>query len=134
MKIKFQQRRAKPKCSIDKKMKFLPIPYQFHHQNLNVGWNVFLRICNNFSKQICLSKPVFNNISRRDHSSLINNTIISKIKYFPQLLALGPQIALKRSWNCFLFLLIITTKLDMFNILDMFTFARVYCKLTFWSQ
>ena len=104
MKIKFQQRRAKPKCSIDKKMKFLPIPYQFHHQNLNVGWNVFLRICNNFSKQICLSKPVFNNISRRDHSSLINNTIISKIKYFPQLLALGPQIALKRRWHYFLFI------------------------------
>ena len=37
LKIKFQQRRVKPKCSIDKKTKILPIPYQFHHQIVNVG-------------------------------------------------------------------------------------------------
>ena len=91
-------------------------------------------------EQTCLGKPIFNNMSRRSHSSLINNIVTNKIKYFPQLLALGPQIVLKRKRHCFLFLSNITTKLDMFNILDIFisinmiTFARVYCKLTSWSQ
>ena len=37
LKIKFQQRRGKPKCSLDKNTEILPILYQFHHQNLDVG-------------------------------------------------------------------------------------------------
>ena len=37
LKIKFEQRQVKPKCSMDKKTKILPILYQFHHQDLNVG-------------------------------------------------------------------------------------------------
>ena len=77
LKIKFKQRRVKPKCSLDKKTRILQILYQF-----------FLLICNNFKEEICLSKPVFNNTSRRNHSSLINNTVTKKIKYFPELLAL----------------------------------------------
>ena len=38
LKIRFQQRRVKPKCSTDKKSKqLLPTPYQFHYRNLNFG-------------------------------------------------------------------------------------------------
>ena len=36
LKIKFQQRPVKQKCSIDKKTKLLPILDQSDHQNLNV--------------------------------------------------------------------------------------------------
>ena len=98
LKTEFQQRRVKPKRSIDKKTKIFPILYQFYHQHLNVGMYFYL------SAIICHSKPVFNNVSRRNHSSLINNTVTKKIKYFLQLLALMPQIALKRRWHCFLVL------------------------------
>ena len=42
LKIKFQQIRVKPKCSIDNKTKILPILYQFHYQNLNVGMYFYL--------------------------------------------------------------------------------------------
>ena len=47
----------------------------------------------------------------------------------PQLLALGPQVALKRRWHCFLFLSIVTTKIDIYILIsiNMITFARVYC-------
>ena len=53
----------------------------------------------NISEQNCLDKTVFNNVNRLDHSSPISNTVTSKIKYFPQLLALGPQIPLKIKWH-----------------------------------
>ena len=39
---KFQQRRVKTKCSIDKKTNILPILYQFHLKNLNVGMYFYL--------------------------------------------------------------------------------------------
>ena len=42
LKIKFQQRRIKSKCSIHKKTNILPILYYFHHQNLNVGMYFYL--------------------------------------------------------------------------------------------
>ena len=42
LKIKFQQRRVKPKYSIDEKPELLPIIYQFHHQNLNVGMYFYI--------------------------------------------------------------------------------------------
>ena len=42
LKIKFRQRQVKPKFSIDKKTKILPILYQFYHQNLNVGMYFYL--------------------------------------------------------------------------------------------
>ena len=34
-------------------------------------------------------------INRLNHSSLINDTVTNKIRQFPQLFALGPQILLK---------------------------------------
>ena len=77
-------------------------------------WSVFLRICNNFSEQNFLNKPVFNNVSRLNHSSPMNNTVIKKIKHFRQLFALGPQIALKWRWYYILFWSIITIKLDIY--------------------
>ena len=42
LKNKFKKRRVKPKCSIDKKTKILPMLYQFHHQNLNVGLSAII--------------------------------------------------------------------------------------------
>ena len=42
LKIEFQQRRVKSKCSIDQKTKILPILYQFDHKNLNVGMYFYL--------------------------------------------------------------------------------------------
>ena len=137
MKIKFQQSWVKPKYSIDEKTKLLPILYQFHHQNLNVGMYFYLSAIISRKKFALLSKPVFNTISRRNHSFLIN-TVTKKIKYLPQLLTLRPQIALKRRWHCFLFWSIITTKLDIYvcKYKDdyMIIFSRVYCKLSAWSQ
>ena len=43
----------------------------------------------------------------------MNNTV-KKIKNFPQLLAVGPEIALKQKWHYFLSWLTITTKLDIY--------------------
>ena len=77
-------------------------------------WNVFLRICNNFSEQNCLDKSLFNNVSILNHSSPMNNTVTNNIKHFLELFALGPQIDLKRRWHYFLFWSIITTKLDIY--------------------
>ena len=42
----------------------------------------------------------------------MNSTITNKIKHFPELFALGPQIPLKQRFN--LFLSVITTKLDIY--------------------
>ena len=44
----------------------------------------------------------------------MNNTVKNKIKYFPQILAVGPQITLKQKWHYFLSWLTITTKLDIY--------------------
>ena len=103
LKIKFQQRRVKPKCSLDKKTKILQILYKF-----------FLLICNNFSEEICLSKPVFNNTSRRNHSSLISNTVTKKIKYFSTITRFKTTNSLKKRWHYFVFWSVITTKLDTY--------------------
>ena len=92
-KIKFKQRRVTLKCSIDKRtillQSLLISPTKSYY------WNVFLPICNNVLEQNCLEKPVFNKVSGLNHSSLENNIVTYKIKHFPQLFALGPQIALK---------------------------------------
>ena len=40
----------------------------------------------------CLNKSDFNNVSRLNHSSPMNNTATNKIKHSQQLFALGPQI------------------------------------------
>ena len=53
-------------------------------------WNLFLPIFNNFFVQYCLDKPVFNNVSRLNHSSLMNITVTNKIKHFPRVFPLGP--------------------------------------------
>ena len=49
MKIKFQEREIKRKCSIDKRtilLKFFPtFPTKFYH------WNVYSLVCNNLTKQ-----------------------------------------------------------------------------------
>ena len=63
--------------------------------------NVLLRICNNFSEQNCLDKPFFNNGSRLDHSSPLNNSVTHKMKHFPQLFALDLQINLNNSYFIF---------------------------------
>ena len=44
----------------------------------------FSHICNNFSQQKYLDSPVFNNVSRLNHSSRMNNTLQTKIKPFPE--------------------------------------------------
>ena len=92
-KIKFKKRGVKVKCSLDKRtmiLQFLPIsPTKFCYLT------VFLPICNNFLERNCLDKPAFNNISVINHSASMNNTVTNKTKLFPQLFALGPQIALK---------------------------------------
>ena len=64
-------------------------------------WNVLLRICNNFSEQNVLDKPTFSNVSRLNHSSPLNNNVTNKTKHFPQLFALGLQIALNNSYFLF---------------------------------
>ena len=79
--------------------------------NKSYYWNVFLPICNNFSLKNCLDRPVFNNVSRLNHSSPINNTEKNKTKHLPELYALGPQIALKQRLHYFLSWSTITTKL-----------------------
>ena len=44
----------------------------------------------------------------------MNNTVTNKIKHFPELFALGPQIALKRNCHYFLSSPIFTTKLEIY--------------------
>ena len=89
LKIRLQQRRVKSKCSIDKKIKILPILYQFHHKNLYVDMYFYLSAII-FRKKFAIVNLFL--ISRRNHSSLINNIVTKKIKYFPQLFAFMPQI------------------------------------------
>ena len=57
---------------------------------------------------------MFSNVSRINHSSAMNNTVKNKIKYFPQILTVGPQITLKQKWHYFLSWLTITTKIDIY--------------------
>ena len=52
-------------------------------------------------EEICLFKPVSNNLNKLNHSSPMNNTVTNKIKHFTQLFALDPQIPLKRKWHHF---------------------------------
>ena len=61
--------------------------------------------------KIALIKLIFNSVSRLNQSSLINNTVTNKIKHFPQLFALGKEIA-KRKWHYFFSWSVITAKLD----------------------
>ena len=86
-------RGVKLKCSVDKRSILLqssPIS-----PTKSCYWNLSLPICNNFLEHNWLDKPVFNNVSRLNHSSSMNNTVTSKTKHFPRLFALDPQIALK---------------------------------------
>ena len=73
---------------------FLPIS-----ETKSFNWKIFSSIYNNFAEQNCFDKSVFNNVCRLNHSSLMNNTAANKINHFPKLIALGPQIALKRKWH-----------------------------------
>ena len=91
--------------------------------------NAFLRIYDNFLEQNCLDKPVFNNVSRHNHSSLMHNTVTNKIKRFSRLFALDPQIALKRRWHYFLFWLPLNY-IYMFISVNMIILTRIYCKLS----
>ena len=77
-------------------------------------WNVFFPICNNFSEQNCLDKPVFNSARRINHSFSMNNTVTNKIRHFLQLFTFGPPILLKRKWFYFLYWSIISTKLEIY--------------------
>ena len=87
---------------------FLPIS-----ETKSFNWKVFSSIYNNFAEQNCFDKSVFNNVCQLNHSSLMNNTAANKINHFPKLIALGPQIALKRKWHYLLSWSIITTKPDI---------------------
>ena len=76
---------------------FLPLcPTKFYY------WKVFSPNFNNISEQDCTDKSVFSWVKRLNYSSPINNTITNKIKHFPQLYSLGPQISLKPKWHHFL--------------------------------
>ena len=77
-------------------------------------WNVFLRIYNNFSEQNFLNKPVFDNVSRLNHSSPMNNTITKKNQTLSAVIRFRPQTDLKWRWQYILFWSVITTKLDIY--------------------
>ena len=79
LKIKFQQRKGKPKYSIDKRTILLQFFVTFSNKNLLL--ECILPICNNFSEQNYLDKLVFNNVSRLNLPRLMNNTVINKINY-----------------------------------------------------
>ena len=54
-------------------------------------------------------------VNRLSHSSPMNSTVTNKIRHFPQLFVLGPQLALfKSKIVLLLFWSIITTKLDIY--------------------
>ena len=144
LKIKFKKRRVKSKCSIDKKIKILPILYQFHHKNLYVDMYFYLSAII-FRKKFAIVNLFL--ISRRNHSSLINNIVTKKIKYFPQLFAFMPQIEDGDGTNmkilsCFDESLppnqiYMSTKLDIYKYKDDYIFKgllRVICsvKITIW--
>ena len=59
LKIKFQQRRVKPKCSIDKKTKILPILFKFNHQNLN--FEIYFYLCAIISRKKFAIEIFFSN-------------------------------------------------------------------------
>ena len=88
------------KCSVDERTILIQFFATFSTKCYH--WNLSLPICNNFSKEICLEKPVFSNVSRLNHSSSINNTVTNKTKHFPQLFVLGPQVALRQKMYGFL--------------------------------
>ena len=48
------------------------------------------------SEQNRLDKPVSDNFSTLNDSTPMNNTVTNKIKYYPQLFSLGPEILWKR--------------------------------------
>ena len=110
MKIKFQQRRVTLKYSIDEKSVLLQFFATFSSKTLLL--KCFLTVCNKFSDQNCLDKSVLINVSRFNHTSLMNNVVANKIRHLPQLPTLGPQIAFKREWYYFLSWLTPTPKLD----------------------
>ena len=67
----------------------------FHFTELNLIIEMHLHL---FVKtfQIC-----FNNVSRPNHLSSMNNTVTNKIKYFSQFFILDPRIPSKRKWDYF---------------------------------
>ena len=81
LKIKFQQRGGKLKYSIDKKAILLQFIVTFSNKILLS--ECILPIYNLFTEQRYLDKSVFCNVNR----------LKNKIKHFPQLFALCPQIA-----------------------------------------
>ena len=54
------------------------------------------------------------NVNKLNHSSPMTNTVTNKIKHYPQLFALGPQIPLKLKWHYFFPQRTISTKLDIY--------------------
>ena len=54
-------------------------------------WKVFSQICNYFFEQKYVDNAAFNNVSRLNLSSRINNTLKSKIKPFPHNLLKVPR-------------------------------------------
>ena len=62
-----------------------------YFSNKNFLLNVFLTTFNNDLEQNYLYKPVFNNVSRLNHYSTMNNAVT-----LPSFIRVGPQITLKR--------------------------------------
>ena len=134
MKIKFQQRRVKLHCLIDK----MALLLQFFTTLIltrSYYLNVLLPICNNFSERNYLDKPVFNSVSRLNYSFSINNAVTIKINDFPRLFVLGPQIALKWKWHYFLDQpLLQPTLIYTFISIKIIIFSKIVCKPSAWWQ
>ena len=82
LKIKFQQRRVKLKCSIDKRTILLQFFAFFSNKIFLLESN--LSTYNNFSEENCLDKPVFNNVSRLELEQYCykqNQTLPSIIRF-----------------------------------------------------
>ena len=92
-------------------------------------WNVFPPVCNNFPERNCLNKPFFNNISKINHFSPVNNTVTNKITHLPQLFTIGPKIALKNGTTFYLDQPLPPNQIFTFVSIKMIIFSRVYCKL-----
>ena len=75
-------------------------------------------------EEICLFKPVSNNLNKLNHSSPMNNTVTNKIKHFTQLFTLDPQIPLKRKWHDF--------SLRSTGCIKSMIFTWVYYSLPIW--
>ena len=127
--IKYQQKGIKLKYSIDTRAILVQI---FSTVLIKIAlWKNILTICNNILELNCLFLPVSDKLIRLNHSSPISYTVTNKIKNFPQLFALDPEILLKRKWHHFFPWSTVYIKLAIYvNRYKSMIFARVYYNLS----